>query len=166
MLYYGTSQMLEILASNTIIYNITSFREGLNRLNLLPPLDKRLFINNAREFDILYAEWIFSNDAQFFDFFKIVFDLYSGKDVYLVMDDAEWSENILESILKLIQQRYGYNGTLITDYPSYIYAQNNISSNFDPMFGISNLDQDKDRYTSILVRSNPRLLKNEESNFI
>ena len=29
----------------------------------------------------------------------------------LVVDSADWSENIIESILKLIQQRYGYNGT-------------------------------------------------------
>ena len=159
MLYYGTSSMLEFLASDTMIYNLTSFREGLIRLNLLPPLDKRLFINNAREFDILYAQWIFNNDNQFFDFFTIVYNLYCGKDVYLVMDDSEWSENIMESILKLIQQRYGYNGTNITDYPSYIYAQNNISSSFEPTFGIYNLDQDRNRYSILLIQRNPKLLE-------
>lgn len=158
MLYYGSSYCLQFLASDTIVYNLTSFREGLNRLNLLPPLDKRLFVDDGREFDILYAQWIFNNDAQFYDFFQIVYNLYLGKDVYLVMDESDWSENIVESILKLIQQRYGYNGTLITDMETYVYAQNNVMSSFDPTYGIYNLDQDKDRFSILLARINPKIL--------
>lgn len=158
MLYYGTSYMIPILNTDTIIYNITSYNERLNRLNLLPPMDKRLFIDNGKDFDMFYAQWIFANDMIFFDFFRIVYDLYLGKDVYLVVDTADWSENIIESLLKLIQQRYGYNGTLIDSFDGYIYARNNIESGFEPCLMI-NLDQDKDRFSILLARMNPDNLK-------
>lgn len=157
MLYYGTSNIIDVLNPDTIIYNITSYKEGLNRLNLLPPLDRRLFKDDGREFDILYAQWIFNNDAQFYDFFRIIYDLYLGKDVFLVMDYSDWSENIIESLLKLIQQRYGYNGMLIDSFDAYIYAQNNILSGFDSVL-LPNLDMDKDRFSILLARINPNNL--------
>lgn len=158
MLYYGTSNILPLLKYGTSVYNITSYREGLYRLNLLPPFDKRLYTDGCRDFDLAYAEWIFNNDYIFFDFFKIVYDLYLGKDVFLVMDDGDWSENIIESLLKLIQQRYGYNGCLITDFDAYVYAQNNIDSRFED-FGLYNLDQDKDRFSAIWIKLDPKALQ-------
>lgn len=158
MLYYGTSYMIPVLNTNTVIYNISSYNENLNRLNLLPPMDKRLFIDNGKDFDMFYAQWILGNDMIFFDFFKIIYDLYLGKDVYLTVDSADWSENVIESLLKLIQQRYGYNGTLIDSFEGYIYASNNITSGFDPNL-IMNLDMDKDRFSILLVRMNPNNLK-------
>ena len=160
MLFYGSSNILGVLSDDTIIYNITSYREGLVRLNLLPPLDKRLYLNDCREFDLMYAQWIFNNDIQFFDFFRIIYDLYLGKDVFLVMDTSDWSENIIESILKLIQQRYGYNGILIDSFDSYVYCKNTIVSGFDP-YMIQNLDIDKDRFSVLMVKMNPRLLNEE-----
>ena len=78
MLYYGTSYMIPVLNTNTVIYNISSYNENLNRLNLLPPMDKRLFIDNGKDFDMFYAQWILGNDMIFFDFFKIIYDLYLG----------------------------------------------------------------------------------------
>ena len=161
MLYYGMSSMLPYLNDATSVYNITSYREGLCRLNLLPPFDKRLFTDGCRDFDLAYAEYIFNNDYVFFDFFKIVYDLYLGKDVFLVMDDGDWSENIIESILKLIQQRYGYNGCLLTGFDSYIYAQNNINSSFES-FGLYNLDQDKNRFSAIWMQLDPKIVEKFE----
>ena len=54
-------------------------------------------------------------------------------------------------MLKLIQQRYGYNAVLITSDEDYIYAKNNCYSDFAPGYGLYNLDIDKERFTSIIV---------------
>ena len=35
--------------------------------------------------------------------------LYAGRSVYLMYGDEDWNENLIESLLKIIQQRYGYN---------------------------------------------------------
>ena len=156
MLYYGTSSMLPYLRYDTIVYNITSYREDLERLNLLPPYDNRLFDNSCYEFDVWYAQWIFNNDPIFFDFFKIIYNLYNGHDVFLCMDDGDWSENLVESLLKLIQQRYGYNGCQIDSFESYVYSQNNIESRFED-FGLYNLDQDKERFSLLWVQYDPKM---------
>ena len=160
MLYYGYTNVIPILNTDTSIYNITSYNDSLRRLNLMPPCDLRFYKDGSRDFDILYADWILSNDVIFFEFFKIVYDLYMGKDVFLCMDDSDWSENMIESLLKLIQQRYGYNGCMIDSFESYVYAQNNISSRFEAL-GLMNLDIDKDRFSILLARMNPNLLKEE-----
>ena len=160
MLYYGYSNIMSVLKYDTIVYNITSYKEGLVRLNLMPPCDVRFYKDGSREFDMYYADWILSNDGPFFDFFTIVYNLYIGNDIFLVMDDGDWSENIIESLLKLIQQRYGYNGCMIDSFDSYVYAQNNMSSRFES-FGLMNLDVDKDRYSVIMVKLHPELLKEE-----
>ena len=158
MLYYGNSSIIPILKDGTSVYNITSYREGLQTLNLLPPFDRRLYTNDCRDFDIEYAKWIFDYDVPFYDFFRIVFDLYSGYDVCLIMTDDDWSENIIESLLKLIQQRYGYNGCRIYDLDSYIYAQNNITSGFEG-FGLASFDFDRDRFSRLALSINPNLIK-------
>lgn len=158
MLYYGTSQILPYLNVDTVIFNLTSYREDIRRLNLLPPLDKRLYKDGGRDFDLWYAQYIFENEMVFYDFFQIVFQLYNGKDVFLVVSDMDWSENMVESILKLIQQRYGYNGTLIDSFESYIYAQNNMISSFSPE-GLYNLDIDKNRFSILMTKLNPDILK-------
>lgn len=158
MLYYGTSDMLQYLSSDTVIFNLTSYREDIPRLNLLPPLDKKLYKDGGRDFDLWYAQYIFDNDVIFYEFFKIVYQLYNGNDVFLVASSMDWSENMVESILKLIQQRYGYNGSLIDSFESYIYAKNNMISGFNPD-GLYNLDMDKNRFSIMMTKINPDLLK-------
>ena len=162
MLYYGNSYILNGVSKDTIVYNVTSYREDIKRLNLLPPIDKRMYKDSCRDFYLWYAEWILANDLPFFEFFKVVYDLYCGKDIFLVMDtEADWSENIIESILKLIQQRYGYNAAYIDSIESYIYAANNFTSSFSE-FGLYNFDIDKDRYSIMLAKMNPNILNIED----
>lgn len=144
---YGNSSNIVGTGS---IYNITSLKEGFQRLPaLIPPIDFKLrYID--RDFDMAYAQYIMNNDYVFCQFFAIIFDLYLGKDVYLMMDTSEdWSENIVESLLKLIQQRYGYNAYRIDSYDDYQFAYANNISEFDKGYGLMNLDQDKERYTMI-----------------
>ena len=160
MLMYGESRddILSIgFAGTGIIYNLSSLREGFNTLRLLiPPNEIGRFTD--RDFDIAYANYILNNDAVFCEFFQIIYNLYLGYDVFILASSEDWSENILESLLKLIQQRYGYNAVRIDSDDDYIFARNNMTFDFDPRFGIYNLDQDKERFSYLI--ENFRLANN------
>ena len=74
-------------------------------------------------------------------------NIYYGRSVYLIISNDNWSELLIESLLKLIQQRYRYNAVLINSDEDYIYAKNNFNIDFAPGYGLYNLDQDKERFS-------------------
>lgn len=166
MLMYGldTEEVLSLkFAGSGVVYNLASFKEGYNTLHsLLPPNNLGVFTD--RDFDIAYANYIFNNDNVFCEFFQIIYNLYLGKDVFIIISSNEWAENILESLLKLIQQRYGYNAVKINSDDDYIYARNFMEFKFEP-FGLYNLDQDKERFSLLMEinRSNNINIRNATS---
>ena len=151
MLMYGPLSSLNIgFSPNCLIYNLTSMREGLMKLpNLIPPNELGRF--TERDFDIVYMKYILENDIPFCEFFQLIYNLYIGKDIFLVADESDWSENILESLLKLIQQRYGYNAICVRSEEDYLYASS-ITVNFDNSYGLYNLDIDKERFARLIER--------------
>ena len=150
MLMYGPASAADIkFGGKGVMYNLSSMREGFISLQaLIPP--NTIGRLTDREFDIAYANYIMSNDTLFCIFFQIVYNLYIGKDVFIIVSTEDWSENLLESLLKLIQQRYGYNAVLINTEADYLYATNSMNFGFAPGYGIYNLDQDKERFTTLI----------------
>ena len=150
MLMYGPASAADIkFGGKGVMYNLSSMREGFISLQaLIPP--NTIGRLTDREFDIAYANYIMSNDTLFCIFFQIVYNLYIGKDVFIIISTEDWSENLLESLLKLIQQRYGYNAVLINTEADYLYATNSMNFGFAPGYGIYNLDQDKERFTTLI----------------
>lgn len=150
MLMFGSEEALGLsFKGKGYLYNLSSMREGYTRLStLIPPNELGRFTD--RDFDIVYANYIMNNDQVFCEFFQIVYNLYLGYDVFILACNENWSENILESLLKLIQQRYGYNAVRISSDEDYIYAVNNSVSDFAPGYGIYNLDQDKERFVHLM----------------
>lgn len=150
MLMYGTASAADIkFGGKGVMYNLSSMREGFISLQaLIPP--NTIGRLTDREFDIAYANYIMSNDTLFCIFFQIIYNLYIGKDVFIIVSTEDWSENLLESLLKLIQQRYGYNAVLINTESDYLYAATSMNFGFAPGYGIFNLDQDKERFTTII----------------
>lgn len=145
MLMYGNSANI---IDTGLIYNLTSMKEGLNTLKvLIPPNEIGRF--EGRDFDIAYANYILNNDFVFVNFFEIIFALYNNLDIYIVVSDDDWSENLIESLMKLIQQRYGYNGIRINSFDDYLFYLNSpYNSEFNCYdFYIKNLDADKERYS-------------------
>ncbi len=143
MLMYGNSKNIP---DDCVVYNLTSLIEYYPRLNLLVPSGIGYY--DGLEFDIAYMNYIFSNNDVFAQFFMIIMNLYLGKDVYIITDDENWSENLAESLFKLIQQRYGYNGARIDSPEDYISLKNSKNSGkFDPGYGLANLDGDKERFS-------------------
>ena len=141
MLLYGTVQNI-VTTSNCEVYNFSSLAERYTRLHLLPP--KEFGKDYNYQFDLMYAKWIFDNDEVFFDFMMIIYNLYLGKDVFIIVDND--LEQLNESLFKLIQQRYGYEANRINCQEDFLYTE---ESSFSEL-GLMNLDQDKDRLAYML----------------
>lgn len=126
---------------NYKVFNFTSLGEELKDSGLIPP--NNLGAINEYDFDMKYAAYILNNDAIFINFMNIICELYYGNNVYLAISDLDWSMVLVESLLKLIQQRYGINATFVQTYEDIYYVED---IQFNPYYGINNFDIDKDRY--------------------
>jgi hypothetical protein len=144
MLLYGDARNIQ---DQCVVLNYTSYIEGYRRLNLLPP--NSLGASSDYQFDQLYMQYILSNDALFIEFFSLIEMLRNGRDVYIIVSNDDWSEQLIESLLKLIQQRYGYNATRINCFEDLITAE---PGNFNSSYGLFNYDTDADRYTDLVMR--------------
>lgn len=154
MLLVGDIRCLPDNLNNFLVLNLSSLAEGFQRVHLVPSIPN--MYNDDKEFDLAYANYIFSNDYIFMEFMKIVYPLYIGNDVFLLVSRNEDTYDVMtESLCKLIQQRYGYNYQLLNTKDDIDYYDD---SNFS-LTGIQTLDQDKERMTYLAVQSNPQILK-------
>lgn len=139
-----------------IVLNLSSLVEGYPRVHLVPSVITAY--NDDKQFDIDYANYILLNDNVFMEFMKIIYPLYMGEDVFLLVSRNENTHDIItESLCKLIQQRYGYNYQLLNSESDIDYYDD---SDFS-FYGIQTLDMDKERMTNLMVRANPELLEME-----
>lgn len=136
---------------NLVVYNLSSLYEGCPRVGILPPVNE---VNYADElsFDIAYSNYIMTNNMVFYEFFsKILYPLYNGFDVYLMVTRNIFYDRISESLLKFIQQRYEYIGAIINEPDDADYI--NPDMGFGIM-GIYNLDLDKEKFSMIYTTMN------------
>ena len=153
MLLVGDIRCLPDSLEKFVILNLSSLAEGFQRVHLVPSVSARY--NDDKEFDMAYANYIFSNNQVFMEFMKIIYPLYMGQDVFLLVSRNEDTHDIItESLCKLIQQRYGYNYQLINTKNDIDYYDD---SNFS-LYGIQTFDMDKERMTYIAVEQNPEIL--------
>lgn len=144
MLMYGELHAVNYILdrSNIAIYNITSLSEKYKRIPLIPP--NSLGANSEYEFDIKYMNWILGNDNNFCSLMTIINDLVN-RDVFLLISNDNWSKILIESLLKLIQQRYGINAVYIDTEDDLLYAEESGFSDY----GVLNLDEDRTRYMNL-----------------
>jgi hypothetical protein len=76
----------------------------------------------------------------------MIIDLYNGIDIFIVVSEDDWSQTITESLLKLIQQRYGIIAACINNVDDLLSAED---IGFAEGYGIYNLDNDIERYNYI-----------------
>lgn len=72
------------------------------------------FVNSV-EFDMQYASAIFSNPELKASLINIMLRAYEGYLVCILVQRDPYRDAIMESLIKLIQQRYGYNCWIIED---------------------------------------------------
>jgi hypothetical protein len=95
----------------------------------------------------MYSNYLMMNEDIFFEFFqKVLYPLYNGYNVYLITTRNIFYDRIIESLIKFIQQRYGYLGYILgsPDDIEYINPDNGFSIN-----GLYNLDIDKNKFSYI-----------------
>lgn len=147
MLLYGDANQAKLMEGvpDTIIFSLTSLSERYPRLHLLNP-PNFLGSTSEKEFDINYMRYILEVDQNFYQFMSIIYPLYMGKNVYICNGTDPYSEMLIESLLKIIQQRYGYNATRINHINDLFTAE---LTDFESSYGLANLDVDKERYSYI-----------------
>lgn len=148
MILFATTNVLNFLPNKYIVYNLSAYIEGIQRIYLLPPDDISSYYADEKTFDLLYADFIFKNDFSFMELMKIIIPIYEGKDVVLLISES--LENITESLLKFINGRYGIIPSIVTDEEDLdMITESNFTLN-----GLYNLDQDKNRFSRLYAMTN------------
>ena len=148
MLLVGNKDCIPNNLNNLVVFNLTSLVEGVEKLNLLPPPNSD-YLNqtNYKEFDQFYMNYIFSNDFVFMELMKIIYNLYLHNHVYILVYQSDTFDIVTESLMKLIQQRYGYHCQWLNE-PSDVNYYDDSDFSFN---GIYNLDIDRERYETIML---------------
>lgn len=147
MLLYGNYTNIPVGVDNLVIFNITGFTENYRRLAYLTPPFQSIGYLDSYDYDQKYFHYIMNTDYAFVQMFLIVQQLYAGRDVYLIADDADWSINQIESLCKVIQQRYGYNAAYVGSPNDFLFYA---SQDQNEEIVLQNLDSDKERYSYIV----------------
>ena len=140
---------------NMVILNLSGLTEGYQRLNLIPQKDSRLDFMDDNQFDLAYFNYIFSNEFMFMELMKIINNLLFGKDVFLLVTRNEWFDRITESLLKVIQKRYGCTYMMLNDPDDILSEMDEVS--IDEGFstvGLSCLDQDLQVFSFNIAKYN------------
>ena len=143
-LLYGPPSMIKYVDGICNIVNFSSLYEYANNslVGLIPP--NNLGAVSEYDFDVKYMNYILENDHIFVIFMSFVINIFNGIDYYLIIDDrSDWSIMLIESLMKLLQQRYGLNGYYLRDINDY---DTSIDTQFNSQYGLMNYDMDKERY--------------------
>ena len=144
MLVFGKAQYLndfkkQFPKSELVVFNFSFIGEGYEILDLLPR--ERFNIDDSQEFDIAYANYILNDNYRFSEFMKIIYPLYEGKDVFVLISNTDFFDILNESVSKLIQQRYGYISNEVHSSEDIEYIREGTFT----IQGLYNLDMDKER---------------------
>lgn len=134
---------------NVVKYNMSSLHAGLPTLfNLVPTFAEMantpLYEFDNPTFDMAYHKFILDNDASFNEFMSIMIPANLNPDclVQVLIKQSDFRDTITESLLKLIQQRYGYNCYIINEVEDFVYAE---ESDFS-IPGLFLFEQDRGRW--------------------
>lgn len=142
-----------------IMFNFSSLREDLPRLNyLIPNLGNAIY---APDIDIQYSNYLCTNDLAFSELMQIVFPLYQGANVF-ICTSGETSNQYIDTMNELLQDfikvRYGYNSAVIND-PEDLDSFDEGDFGFS-VRGVQLMDQDRERW--ILMNEKVRLASGGE----
>ena len=149
------SRVYNTLDNRLVVLNLNANVQCYTRLNLMPPLGMN---TSSMEFDTQYIKLLCWDTNYFMQFMYIMNYLKNGCDVVLLIYNEDTVFNaITETLVKFIQQRYGYNYQFLNDVEDF--NQWDQSSFTAP--GIIQFDQDYLRYEEYLMRLDPNRFINE-----
>ena len=149
MLMYGPTRCLQHIDTNTfIIYNLTGMIEGFRSIQaLIPPYQLGRY--DTYEFDVNYANWIIYNDPIFVQLMNIMSNVYNGFDVFITISEEDWSADLVDSLMKFIQERYGVVGASVKCIEDY-YCISDVE--FIEGIGLMNIQNDMERFGELTYR--------------
>ena len=132
------------------VYNLSSLYSGYDSITSLITGLHEWSANGVNvpealarpEIDIAYWELIMKNNKMFNDLMKLVLNSFEGFVCMVLVKHDEYRDAVLESIIKLIQQRYGFTPWVIQD-------EGDIEVLEEPEYtaqGLVTLDEDRKRY--------------------
>lgn len=131
------------------IFNLSSiYNLGVRLSNLIPKVQyegQRINIEDDREFDIYYANYIMSYNPAFIDLMSIMNQIYLTECVVVLIGEDEYKNYISDSLMKFIQQRYEYPIHIVEtvdDLPSWFGD----SYHFTSVLGLSHFDADREKF--------------------
>ena len=128
---------LEFLESKGIkqvfMFNLTSYynSDQIPMLNCIIPsvehIPEEIIIGDCStpEFDMNYHNYIMNNDNAFKQFMDLIIPIHQSPEILIVVliRHTPYSDAITESLMKLIQQRYGYNGYMVNEPEDWFYTE-------------------------------------------
>ena len=97
---------------------------------------------NSIDFDLYYISYIFNNEDVFKSFMSLLSTAYEGIICVVMVQRDGYRDTIMESLIKIIQQRYGYNSWIVSDQEDIFSVR---ESTFTPM-GITVLKEDLTKF--------------------
>lgn len=145
-----------------IIFNLNSnVNWEYKKLDLIPKMG--LIDYTSPDFDSAYISLLLNDEYYFVQLMTIMIYLKQNMQVFLLIYNEDTVFNpIVEVLMKLIQQRYGYNYMIAENWEDVNNAINTFSQ--ISMFtapGIITYDTDFDRYQQIIAKYNPKLFIDE-----
>ena len=110
------------------------------------------------EYDVEYANYIFQNTQQRIEFLYMIHQLQIGNHVLIMIGTYPGMYEMAESLLKLVQSRYGYNGYFI-DFPDLENLQFEGLDMYEARFSVPGLllfDQEKIELDEIFLEEEKR----------
>lgn len=111
------------IEDDKVILNLSSCYSGL--ISITDLITKISLVNNtdmkindfvySPEFDFQYMTSIFSSTELFESFMRIMIYAHEGYNVIIMVARDEYRDVIMESLIKIIQERYGYNCWIVND---------------------------------------------------
>lgn len=132
-------------------FNLSSYYTSMPTLEALVQLPQNAFeelTKDENNFDQIYQQYIFTNDIAFVQFMNLIVPISMQPDcmVQVLIQYSNYRDSILESLIKIIQQRYGYNSLYIVNTEEdLLYTE---ESDFS-IPGLFVLDQDLKRWASM-----------------
>lgn len=135
-------------------YNLSSYYSDVPTLNMLIPSSEYIAEElmegdcSLPVFDIEYHKFIFENNEAFMQFMNLIIPVFGSPEVLvqILINQSEFRDIITESLIKLIQQRYGYNAYIVNEVDDFLYTEESSMS----IPGLFIMDQDLYRWRSLM----------------
>lgn len=146
MIIFGPfTALADIIDSpNTICFNVSSpVPRGYDIRYIYPPITEMSQIQDEYAYDMYLANYLMNTSQGFTGLMNIIYSVYNGYDVIVLIDDSPWMVYLTESLIKFIQCRYGIESNLINERDDLECVKKDIHYS---LIGRQNLQADKEKF--------------------